>query len=68
MSKGLGITRAPYKDNDELFFFIEDSNGSIIPIKQTFNSVNDTQIRLSIEAPDSVKIYRGELIKRNNYS
>tara|TARA_R110001599_G_scaffold9972_5_gene49277 strand:- start:2503 stop:2697 length:195 start_codon:yes stop_codon:yes gene_type:complete len=64
MKKGLSITRAPYPDNNELFFFIEDSNGSIIPIKQTFSSVEGYQVRMNIEAPESVKIYRGELINR----
>lgn len=64
MKKGLSITRAPYPDNNELFFFVEDSNGCIIPIKQTFNAVDDNQIRLSIEAPDNVKIYRGELFNK----
>lgn len=64
MSKGLSITRAPYPENNELFFLIEDSNGCIIPIKQTLNAVNDNQVRLSIEAPASVKIYRGELLQK----
>lgn len=64
MSKGLSLTRAPYSDNNELFFFVEDSNGWIIPIKQIFKAVDDNQIRLRIEAPESVKIYRGELIKK----
>jgi len=60
MSKGLALTRAPSKDNNELIFFIEDSNGDAIRIKQTVEKVIGKQVRVTIDAPGNVKILRGE--------
>jgi len=65
MSNKLVLTRSTKPNKDELFFFIEDSNGNTIPIKQTFMRDNGGQIRMSIEAGENVQILRGELLERN---
>ena len=39
------------------------SNGSVIPIKQTFVSSHEGQVKVNIEAGQNVRIYRGELLK-----
>ena len=64
MSKGLALTRAVYNDTNEIFFFIEDSNGTTIPIKQTFVSSHKGQVRVQIEAGKAVTILRGELMTK----
>jgi sRNA-binding carbon storage regulator CsrA len=65
MSNKLVLTRNTKPHNDELYFFVEDSNGSTIPIKQTFTKVSGGQIRMSIEAGENVQILRGELLERS---
>jgi len=62
MSNGLSLTRAPSKDNNELIFFIEDSNGDAIRIKQTVEKVIGKHVRVTIDALGNVKILRGELL------
>lgn len=62
MSNGLALTRSDAADKNELFFFIEDSHGKIISIKQTFRSKKGKQVKIYIEAPENVKISRGELL------
>jgi sRNA-binding carbon storage regulator CsrA len=61
MSNGLALTREPKANKNELLFYVEDSNGELITIKQTIRSIKGQQVRVSISAPDSVKISRGEL-------
>mgnify|MGYP000412031802 CR=1 FL=1 len=57
MSKGL--TCAPIQDNNELIFFIEDSNGDAIHIKQTVEKVQGKQVWVTIDAAGNVNIVRG---------
>jgi hypothetical protein len=64
MGGKLALTRSTKPDDDELFFFVEDSNGTIIPIKQTITKVKGGQVRMSIEAGDNVKVSRGELVNQ----
>jgi hypothetical protein len=64
MSGKLALTRSTKPNKDELFFFVEDSNGNIIQIKQTFIRALGGQIRMSIEAGKNVQILRGELLER----
>ncbi|KZZ10596.1 hypothetical protein A3752_12170 [Oleiphilus sp. HI0081] len=61
MSNGLALTREPKANKNELLFYVEDSNGKLITIKQTIRSIKGQQVKFSISAPDSVKISRGEL-------
>lgn len=63
MSKGFAVTRT--KNKPDLFFFVEDSNGELIPIKQTLTEVGRGQARLFISAPDNVKIRRGETLEKD---
>lgn len=62
MSNGLALTRSDAAKKNELFFFIEDSSGNIISIKQTVRSKRGKQVQIYIEAPDNVKVSRGELL------
>jgi len=62
MSNGLALTRTPSEDRNELLFYVQDSNGQTIPIKQTIEKVRGKQVRIYIEAPENVKIFRGELL------
>ena len=62
MSNGLALTRTSSENRNELHFHIQDSNGEIIPVIQTIEKVKGKQVRIYIEAPDNVKIFRGELL------
>jgi hypothetical protein len=64
MSNKLSLTRSTKPNKDELFFFVKDSNGTTIPIKQTFTKVTGGQLRMCIEAGESVQVLRGELLER----
>jgi hypothetical protein len=66
MSNKLSLTRSTKPNKDEIFFFVKDSNGTIISIKQTFTKVTGGQLRMSIEACESVKVLRGELLERSD--
>ena len=61
MSNGLALTREPKANKNELLFYVEDSNGELITIKQTLKSIKGRQVKISFEAPNSVTILRGEL-------
>jgi len=63
MSNRLALVRSATQNKDELHFFVEDSNGTIIPIKQTITKVTGGQVRMAIEAGDNVAVLRGELVK-----
>jgi hypothetical protein len=65
MSNKLSLTRSTKPNKDEIFFFVKDSNGTIISIKQTFTKVTGGQLRISIEASESVQVLRGELLERS---
>jgi len=55
----LSLTRRPF---EELVFQIEDSSGQNIEVTQVISRISGEQVRISIDAPKSVKILRGELI------
>ena len=55
--------RSATQNKDELHFFVEDSNGTIIPIKQIITKVTCGQVRMTIEAGNNVTVLRGELVK-----
>lgn len=61
MSKGLALKRS--EKNPDLHFFVEDSNGEVIEIRQTMEVVGN-QVKVVISAPNNVIISRGEQLKK----
>ena len=59
--KGLVVTRSSKKS--ELYLLVRDSNGTTIPIKQTFFDITGGFVKVHTEAPQSVQIIRGELLE-----
>ena len=62
MSNRLSLTRNTKPGKNELFFYVKDSHGNTIEIKQTITEIKRGQVRFDIATGEKVKILRGELI------
>ncbi|UZE97224.1 carbon storage regulator [Alkalimarinus alittae] len=57
----LALTR---REGEKLFFFIEDSNGTITKIRIDLNEITGNQVKIGIDAPKTVQIIRDELLSK----
>jgi hypothetical protein len=64
MSNGLALTRTVSSQKNELYFQIVEKCGNVISIKQTVYEKNGKQVKILIDAPENVKITRGELLNK----
>lgn len=64
MCKGLAITRS--NKHPDIYLEFKDSSGEVVKVKQTIKK-NGQQTMVVIDAPESVKVIRGELLERGDY-
>jgi len=55
----LALTR---RTGEELFLYVNDSNGSTTEIRIDMNKINANTVKVGIDAPKTVDIVRGELL------
>ena len=62
MRKGrLSLSR---KENQSIAFQVKDSNGSVQDFSLSVTDIGVSQVKLTVEAPEEVKVVRSELLAR----
>ena len=61
MNQGISLTLSR-KESEEICFSVTTTSGEVVEFKQVFRKISGNHTKVTIEAPDSVKVLRGELV------